>query len=206
MKKIILVRHGETCENVAGLYAGSIDATLTENGKNQIIRLAQRLKEEKIDRIFSSDQSRALLTASPIAEYHHLPITSDARLREKCGGIYESRSIDEYIAESLRSGQSRAEYRPPGGESFIDIANRAKSFLQTSIASMKHDFSVLVVAHGGFNRAFVGVLLGLLPEAFIEIKQSNTCVNTFEMDDSFKVKSYTLNCTKHLSEEKEIAQ
>ena len=83
MVKIILVRHGETEWNKVKRIQGSAsDTPLNEIGKAQAERVALRLKNEKIQAIYSSPLQRALHTAQAIARYHQLEVNQTPSLKE----------------------------------------------------------------------------------------------------------------------------
>ncbi|GBE19836.1 glucosyl-3-phosphoglycerate phosphatase [archaeon BMS3Abin17] len=71
--KLILVRHGETEENKRREIMGQKQGTLSSLGIEQAKKVAQRLKDEKIDYIFSSDLARASDTAKEIHKFHQNP-------------------------------------------------------------------------------------------------------------------------------------
>jgi len=94
--KLILVRHGETEENKKGILQGHLPGKLTELGRDQAKKLALRLKDEKIDAIFSSDLARASDTTREIAKYHpNVPLFFVEELREKNQGSLTGKSIKE---------------------------------------------------------------------------------------------------------------
>ena len=66
-KKIIIVRHGETQDNVERRFQGWIDTPLNETGLSQAQAVADRLKGEIIGAIYTSDLSRAKQTAEAIS-------------------------------------------------------------------------------------------------------------------------------------------
>ena len=65
---LILVRHGQSIGNATRVYLGHTNLGLTERGKMQAQLTAERLRDEKIDAIYSSDLKRAHDTAMPHAE------------------------------------------------------------------------------------------------------------------------------------------
>lgn len=69
--KIILVRHAECEGNVQNRLSGITNFELTYNGKKQTKIVAERLKEQKIDKVYSSPLNRALQTAQEISKYAH---------------------------------------------------------------------------------------------------------------------------------------
>lgn len=56
---MLVVRHGETKENVDRVIQGQLDTDLNERGRDQARRTAEALKDERIDEIYSSPLKRA---------------------------------------------------------------------------------------------------------------------------------------------------
>ena len=82
--KIYLVRHGESIANAKGIHQGQkIDTSLSKKGLEQAKKIAERLKDENFEIIYSSDLKRAYETAKEIVKLHNLKIVKDRRLREK---------------------------------------------------------------------------------------------------------------------------
>ena len=79
--KLILVRHGETEGNVKQIIQGQTHGKLTKKGIKQAKLLARRLKNEKIDVVFSSDLQRAKNTTKQILNHHcKIPVFYDKLL------------------------------------------------------------------------------------------------------------------------------
>jgi len=84
MVKLILIRHAESIANAQGITQGQkIDEPLSDMGKLQAKKLANRLKKEDIKCIYSSDSKRAIHTAEEISKVINTNIKLDKRLREK---------------------------------------------------------------------------------------------------------------------------
>ena len=198
MKRIIYIRHGETFENVSGLYAGHIEATLTPKGFSQIDRLRLRLETEEITHVFCSDLMRARLTAEPVAVDHGLPLVEDPLLREVGGGIFEGRPFDDFLSALLASGLPGSLFLPEGGENCLIVRGRAERFYESVIAPLPHGSTALVVAHGGFGKVFLGFLTGKSVDESLEIPQDNTCVNIIHLNGTLPAESVLINCTSHL--------
>lgn len=95
MKEFFMIRHGETDWNAQHLRQGLIDNPLNEAGRDQA-RLARHfVAQAQITHIVSSTLSRAFDTAQILNEDAQLPLTTDARLVERCFGIYEGRPLKE---------------------------------------------------------------------------------------------------------------
>ena len=83
MTKIILARHTETDWNqMRRIQGGGSNVPLNEKGLNQAELLAQRLKGEEIQAIYSSPLKRTLDTANIIAGYHNLEVKPEPAFKE----------------------------------------------------------------------------------------------------------------------------
>lgn len=200
--KLIIVRHGETNENANNISMGHIDGTLSEKGKIQVEKLGRRLKDEKIDFIYSSDLGRTKETLKEILKYHsHVPVVYDELLRERAKGIFEGRSQIEHRDAREASGQSRWEYRPEGGENFIDVRNRVGSFIEKITKQHSEDETVLLVTHGGWKNAFMSYFMSIpYKNEMFFFAFKNTSVSIFELNKGKDHLVHVINCTKHLDD------
>jgi len=152
--KIILVRHGETDWNQARRIQGSgSDTQLNQKGHQQAESLALRLKQEKIQAIYSSPLQRAQDTARTIARYHQLSVEIEPSLKEIEVGELEGMSIAdvaEHLSELLiMHSQSNELPRLPGGESLTEVQQRVWSTIQRLVD--RHSDGVLVVVGHYFS-------------------------------------------------------
>ena len=178
--RLIIVRHGITEENVKRVYQGSIHGTLTEEGRRQIKDLALKLKDEKIDFIFSSDLKRAVDTTEEIAKFHKVPIYYTKELREKNGGVFEGRpKIEIEAAES--EARSVMEFKPDGGESWQEFLDRIKKFTGSLAGKYSND-TLLISAHGFVARCLLSVYLHIPIEEFFGLRTYNTGILIIEVD------------------------
>jgi len=154
--KLILIRHAKTVEGMKGIIKGQLDGTISNEGLKQIKEVALKLKKYKIDAIYSSDLMRARKTAEGIAKFHNVKIKYLSLLRERNFGSYQGK-----VVEKTRWQKIKAKWglngKPKGGESILDVKNRAERFLK--ILNRNHkDETVLVVSH----RIFISILLSLI--------------------------------------------
>ena len=63
MTRLVLIRHGQTAWNKSGKYQGQSDVALSEEGLEQARCLAEHFPVEKLDAVYASDLSRAMVTA-----------------------------------------------------------------------------------------------------------------------------------------------
>ena len=160
--RIYLVRHGETVWNVEKRLQGWKDSPLTENGLRNAERLAERLDGTRIDRIFSSDQKRALTTAQIIAKGRGIPVEVISELRELNFGSWEGMTIseieDKYPLEYNTYKNDPDKYISTDGESIGQLFDRAAKALK-HIQSCGEE-NVLVVTHGVTIRALMTIVSG----------------------------------------------
>jgi len=129
---------------------GNSNTPLNEKGKQQAESLALRLKAEGIQAIYSSPLRRSLDTAQAIARYHQVEINLEPDLNELSLGELEGTLLDDIgkTFEELLITNSRGEILPrvPGGESLIDVQQRAWSAVQR-LVSQHADGVIVVVSH-----------------------------------------------------------
>jgi 2,3-bisphosphoglycerate-dependent phosphoglycerate mutase len=144
---LLLVRHGETDWNAEGRLQGHTDRPLNEYGRRQAAALAERLADDGIDAVYSSDLSRARETADIVAGRLGLPVVLEPGLREKNWGSWEGltpleRDAVEYVGESTEAHRERT--------------LRALR----EIAEQHPGARVLVVTHGGSMRRAQAAVTG----------------------------------------------
>ncbi len=197
--KLILTRHGKTIENENNITQGHLPGTLSERGEEQAKKLAERLKDVRLDAIYSSDLARTVNTAKEVIKFHpNTSIYYVEELRERHWGYFEGKIM------RLISDPNQYKHTVESDEI---IYNRAKNFL-TKIYKLHPNDSVLFVAHGNINIFLTGIIQGYklvdlehLGENPNEIEilsnQKNTAISEFEITES-KNKTILLNCYKHL--------
>lgn len=152
--RLIIVRHGETEENVKQITQGHIPGKLSAKGRAQVRDAAKVLSKERIDVIFSSDLKRCRDTTAAIAKFHDAPVHYTSDLREKNYGIYEGGPHIHYRNDLDASGQPRHRFRPKNGENYLDMKRRLVRFARR-LPKDYGDKTVLLVTHGGALRCLV---------------------------------------------------
>ncbi len=164
MSKVILARHGRTAWHAEGRYAGTADVPLDELGLEQAQRVADSLKDKKIDVIFSSPLSRCLELANKVAAFHDLEVIVDERLREIDLGRWDGetyREIFEKDGELLKKWtRDPTSMTIPGGESLQEVQERSMEWL-TEMSGRYADGNVFASSHGGPIRAMLAGVIGL---------------------------------------------
>ena len=148
MKRIILLRHGVTQENQAGVIQGQMDGHLTEQGREQARAAGRHLSQQRIDRAVTSDLARARDTLLEVLKFVDCPWTTDVRLRERSFGRFHGWSYGEYVRLVENSEHQLHTFRPPNGEDYIMFHQRVTAFLDDT-ETIPGDESLLIVTHGG---------------------------------------------------------
>lgn len=195
--KLYFVRHGETRENVENIIQGHQAGTLTDLGHKQARRLAERLSEIAFTAIYASDLGRVLDTARYVGAFQSAPIQLDERLRERGAGIYEGLPRQVLWDAEATSGQPQIEFRPEGGESFLDLQARIEAFVEASFSRHPGE-EVLVLSHGGWNRQLLGWARQIGVAEALDLPQTNTCVNIIEIDPAKRFTVHLANSVSHL--------
>ena len=186
--KLILVRHGETEENKLKILQGHTHGVLSSNGIEQAKKLAQRLKNEKLDYIYSSDLNRTFDTAKEICKYHKIiKIQITKQLRESDFGDNTGKKESEIDFNNL----------PENWEDIADVQKRVVTFLYEIYSKHKND-TVLFATHFGCVVAILAHFLELDTNEILKLKQGNTAVNIIEINGDNKHILHLKNCTKHL--------
>lgn len=164
MTLFYLVRHGVTQSNIVGRHIGQREEELTEKGKEQAQSLADMLKGEPLNVIYSSPQVRAVATALEIVKNHPtIEVLRDPRLRELELGVFDGLMPEEakrmYSDAYSRREQDKFGFRIPSGESYADLVVRVRPFVD-EVLGLYENGNVCVVGHQGINRALLSCLLG----------------------------------------------
>jgi probable phosphoglycerate mutase len=156
--RFYLMRHAPTEWNAAGRLQGQADSPLTPAGRLWASAWGRRMAGIGITRLLSSDTGRALATVEAMKGALDRPQGTDPRLRELDWGQWTGcfhRRLKKEAAEAYRRQQARGwQFRPPGGESHLEVLERALSALRDA-AERHPGETVLVVTHEGVIKCLV---------------------------------------------------
>ena len=204
MTKVIFIRHGQTEWNVTGRYQGQSDVQLSEEGRQQAVKLAENFPVERVDAIYASDLQRAMVTAETIAKQFGLSVQAEPAFRELSFGDWEGLTYQQ-IVDKWEDAMANFLQHPdileiPGGESFPVVQQRAMKRLNELIE--KHDGqTIVVVAHGAVLRTMLTAALHMPLQYLWSIRQFNTAVNIVRYDADANPTVELLNSTAHLGNE-----
>jgi broad specificity phosphatase PhoE len=197
--ELILVRHGESLGNVAASKAGlsgaevievparDADVDLSPLGYEQATALGSsfsRLPPSQCpDVVLCSPYARARRTAEMVvgAAGWKVSLLVDERLRDRELGVLDmltARGVELRLPDEARRRRwlGKFYYRPPGGESWTDVALRLRSFL-SDLEQISGRERVLVVGHDAVILLFRYLLEGLSEQELLDIAGTNTILN-----------------------------
>lgn len=161
--RLLLIRHGAPHEDGRGRCYGGLDYGLSDLGRSQSWKLAERLANVPITVVVSSPRVRAQETAVALGQ----DVSVDERLRELDFGELEGRRYEEIEHEQpelyRRWMSAPTRVRFPGGEAFEDLRSRTTVAI-ADLVERSSGSTVAVVTHGGVVRAALADALGLPSE------------------------------------------
>jgi len=181
--RLHLLRHGQVEGFEEKRYNGQADVALTDLGRQQYQRLRQRLVDCHLAAIYTSDLRRCVWGAELIATEHGLVPVQDRQLRELNIGHWEGKTWQQLMAEYPEEWQARladlVNYQVRDGESLLQMAGRVRTALQ-HILERHRGGEVVLVGHGGSNRAILLDAIGAPLARMFHIEQDYGCYNCID--------------------------
>lgn len=221
VEELVLVRHGESVGNVADAEArrrgaGRLDLTtrdpdtpLSERGERQARVLARHLAcggSGPPDVVLSSPYARAATTARIVAASIDLEPVLDERLRERDLGVLDGLTgvgIREHLPEEAerRARLGKFYYRPPGGESWTDVALRVRHVVR-DLGQSYAGRRVWVFTHQAVIMSFRLVLEGLDERTLLDVDRNeplgNCSLTRYRTAGSASLELVSFADTRHL--------
>ncbi|MFF1830065.1 histidine phosphatase family protein [Paenarthrobacter sp. NPDC058040] len=197
--ELLLIRHGESEGNVAAtearvaglevidVPARDADVKLSSTGQEQAkalgTALAKIAEEQRPDAVVSSPYARARQTAEIAIEGAdwQTTILTDERLRDRELGILDtltSRGVQARFPEEAerRLWLGKLYYRPPGGESWADVALRLRSVLG-ELNTLNSGRRVMLVCHDAVILLIRYVLEGMSEDEILDLAATTSVLN-----------------------------
>jgi broad specificity phosphatase PhoE len=199
--RLLLVRHGATQLTAEDRFSGAIGVDLSDEGRTQVGRLAERLAGEDIAAVYTSPLSRTLETATILARPHGLPLVHREGLREISHGRWEGltrREVEErFPGEYPTWEHDPFTFAPEGGESGVAVLARALPVIR-DIVVQHPDQKVLVVSHKATLRLLISSLLGFDARGYRDrLDQSPACLNVLDFKDPARARLMLFNDVAH---------
>ncbi len=148
---------------------------LAEAGRAALVALFKRLRGAPVAHVYASDARAETEAARLAALILGVPYTLDPRLRDRAWGDWEGvpfARVREASPELVRRwAEDEASFRPPGGESVLDVWARSQPLLRSLLARHR-GAGFLLVGNCTVNRALLALALPFLPpEAGLRLEQ-----------------------------------
>ena len=204
--EIVLVRHGQqSIPNAPNARLGdSVDAPLSDLGREQARLVGERFATESIDAVYSSNLSRAFDTGAAIAGHHGMEpvVIEDLREVEMFRDVprdqtaAEALGVDQLAGMRKRMARERSWDVYPLTEPSAEFQKRVVNAIEGIIARHEGEASRVVVAcHGGVINAYTGYVIATSYDMFF--RPAHTSVHVvLAKGDNRALQS--LNDTHHL--------
>jgi alpha-ribazole phosphatase len=154
---LILVRHGRTPANAAGLLQGRLDQDLDDHGRTQASAVAEfLLRQYEIDAVVASPLRRAQQTAAAFER----PIETDERWLELSYGEYEGTRHTDVPSEVWQRWREDPDFTPREGESLASLDVRVRAACEALVGRAARE-NVVVVSHVSPIKSAVAWALGV---------------------------------------------
>jgi broad specificity phosphatase PhoE len=146
---LILLRHGQSVSNARGCFAESDEAPITERGRDQARAAAAHIAQHfEPLRLIASPMQRARQTAEILASQLQLPVEIEPELREREVGGMRGQPYEAMRCAAEFDARRPWLWRPPAGESLLDVQARAVRVLRVLLRKHAGD-DVVIVSHQG---------------------------------------------------------
>ena len=203
--RLFLVRHGATRLTSESRFSGDVGVDLSDEGRGQVRRLAERLADQRIDAVYSSPLGRTVETAAILCKPHGIsPILRDG-LREISHGHWEgltreeveARFSEEYAAWEM----DPFTFAPTGGEPGLGVLARALPVVR-EIVDAHAGQQVVLVSHKATLRLILSSLLGFDPRGYRDrLDQSPACLNVVDFKDPVRARLMLFNDISHYADQ-----
>lgn len=214
-KRLYLLRHGQTDNNILNIIAGkSPDTPLNDTGLKQAALTAKALSQMIIHHIYMSPALRARQTAQKIVE-KHIPfalIEVLENFEEINFGVLEgltfkkSKELYKDLLETYRDYPSQCAF--PEGESVNEAFERISRGISKILKERQDDESVLIISHGGTMALIFLYLFNLdMDRMFHGIRHNNCGLSIIDLENldkwyvpQHKPRIICMNDISHLKE------
>ncbi len=186
MKRIYLMRHGQSEGNKTGIVQGTNDSHLSEKGIMEAEAVSKRFKKFKIDKIYTSELARARETAEIIGKEHGVEVEVVPEFIELSFGVWQG--VDFDIIKTKYKEEFNLWKKSPHKfdvEGFEGIENGKKRMLKglKRVAEKDGCENILIVSHGSALKCLIIGLLELENSVYKNMVMANTGLSLIERGD-----------------------
>lgn len=199
--RLYLIRHGATSLSSEDRFSGGTEVDLSDEGRWQAGRLAQRLADDRIAAVYCSPMRRTAETAAILAAPLGLPPQPRDGLREIHHGQWETlqrAEVEQRYPEEYAAWQvDPFTFAPQGGESGLSVLARALPVIR-EIVERHTGENVIVVSHKATIRLVICSLLGFDPRGYRDrLDQSPAGLNILDFKDPVHARLMLFNDVSH---------
>lgn len=189
--KLLIVRHGESEWNKEGLFTGKTDVHLTKNGFRVSEKIGELICDIKINKVFTSMQSRAIETEVCIMGGSRHCVSETVQysslLNERDYGDYtgmDKDQIKKMIGEdNFKSLRRKWDYPVKNGETLKMVSGRALPFFLNDILPIiNNGENVLVVSHGNTIRSLMKYIENISDDDIEDIEMPFNEIFIYDLD------------------------
>ena len=186
LKKIYLLRHGQTDYNLQGVVQGSgIDAPINATGRAQAKAFFEAYQEVQFDQLYHSALIRTRQSIQGFIDLG-IPVTSLVELNEISWGNYEGTPMTpeegEYYRMMLHQWQQgNLDYAIAGGESPNSVAERLHRAIQIILNGPGE--TILVCMHGRAMRIFLSLICQTPLKEMDQYEHGNLCLYLLQQEE-----------------------
>jgi probable phosphomutase (TIGR03848 family) len=189
MTTVILLRHGRTTANTAGVLAGwTPGVQLDETGLAQVQAVAQRLSAVPLSAVVTSPLERCQQTAGAIVADRDLELRTDDRFGEARYGDWTGRPIKELVKDPLwkvvQQHPSAAVFPGREGEGLAHTQARAVAAVREWNAQLGPDAVWLACSHGDVIKAVLADAFGMHLDQFQRIVVDPASISVVSYTDT----------------------
>jgi 2,3-bisphosphoglycerate-dependent phosphoglycerate mutase len=214
LKKLVLIRHGQSTWNKENRFTGWVDVDLSEQGVSEAESSAAKLKDLNIsfDVIYTSVLLRAIRTAEIIKVNmnSNAPLIKHWKLNERhygaLAGLNKKETGQKYGEEQVHIWRRSFDTPPPQldppeilygqsmtGESLKMTCERVIPYWTNVIApDFQSGKSLLVAAHGNSLRALMKHLFNISDDEITSLEIPTGIPVICEFDDNYQAQKYTI--------------
>lgn len=198
---LVIMRHGQTVDNLQEIMTGQREAALTPLGMKQASAAGKYLRRVPFNKVYSSPLSRAFNTAALALKSanQNLPIEKRVALIEIDAGDFTGLKASDPDVKAFRQ---KFDTHFPGGESSEDVLARVRKFYEVAVLPrLKTGENVLIVAHAGVADALRRAMgdLDIPPAGAVQKRKDipNAAPLICEYEDGIMKKSCLIIPMKH---------
>ena len=202
--RLFFVRHGATQLTAEDRFSGAVGVDLSDEGRWQVRRLAERLRDDPIRAVYCSPLGRTVETAQILAGPHELELVRRDGLREISHGRWEGltrREVEERFGDEYAQWEADPfTFAPQEGESGLAVLARALPVVREIVVRHPGE-RVLVVSHKATLRLILSSLVGIDARGYRDrLDQSPACLNVVDFKDPVHARLMLFNDVSHYAD------